>query len=42
MADAQEEQPSSRECHLKKEGLWQSEEHPVGYLGGPDPDEMNI
>jgi len=36
-AEAQEEQPSSRECHQKKEGSWQPEEDPVGYFGKPDP-----
>jgi len=31
-AEAQEEQPSLRECHQKKEGSWQPEEDPVVYF----------
>jgi len=37
-AKAQEERPSSRGCRLKQEGLWQSEEDPVGYFGKQDPE----
>jgi len=32
-AEAQEEQPSSRECRQTKEGTWQLKEDPVGYSG---------
>jgi len=35
--DAQEGQPSSRECHQKKEGWWQPENYLVGYFGKMDP-----
>jgi len=35
-AEAQEEQSSSRGCHLKKEDSWQTEEDPVGYFGKQD------
>ena len=37
-AEAQEEQPCSRECHQKEEGWWQPEEDPVGYFGKQDPE----
>ena len=32
-AEAQEEQPSSRQCHQKAEGSWQPEEDAVSYFG---------
>jgi len=37
-AEAQEEQPSSRECHQKKEGSWQLENDQVGYFGKRNPE----
>jgi len=37
-AEAQEEQPSSRECHQKKEGLWEPENDPVGYFEKRNPE----
>jgi len=35
-AKAQEEQPSSRGCRLEKEGLWQSDNDPVGHFEKQD------
>jgi len=37
-AEAPEERPSSRGWRLKEEGMWQSEEDPVGYFGKQDPE----
>jgi len=37
-AEAQEEQPSLRECNQKKEGSWQPENDPVGYFGKHHPE----
>jgi len=41
-AEAQEEQPRLRKCHLKKKSPWQTEEDPVGYLRKKNLDEMKI
>jgi len=35
-AEAQEEQPSSRECRQTMEGSWQPEDDPVSYFGKQD------